>query len=292
MFAINPDAEVTQVDVWNLYKDAFQPYQDSYPLLAAPDVVKNFSNVYAVAQPMVLSGPPVKFIIRGVDRRKDISAADRLKCQWDRSECSAPPFSTPAELCEHVLQHVDSSIAEDEATCLWSYCPKGNIHKDNFRSHVLTHFWSAHIPERHPSQSDTITLSHPAAVYPVQNPTRRNPPLPRSTMINFQRTVGDAPSTSLLALLCIRILWRTSFASVETAPKVDADHFGFPGVTEEVEEEDGMQAEGGVLDEEKEGGRKGRKTFGDVRKLLEAVQIKDEILMGWIIEMINTGMEG
>ncbi|KAE9398448.1 hypothetical protein BT96DRAFT_920792 [Gymnopus androsaceus JB14] len=270
MFVTDPEAEITQVDCWNLYKDAFQPYQDSYALLGAPEVIKNVSMVLSPTQAMVLPGPPMKFIVRGVDRRKDTFLADRLKCQWNRSQCTAPPFSTPVEAID-------------------------NIPKDQFRPHVQTHFWTAHISEKHPSQSDTITVSQ-SSVHPHPNPTRRNPPLPRSTVINFQRAVVDPPSTSLLALLCIRILFRASFESVESAPKVDADHFGFPGVSEEIEEEDGgMQVEGSV-DDDKEASRKGRKAFGDVRTLLETVQIKDETLYGvdhrddhcWMTEIVHS----
>ncbi|KAF8832084.1 hypothetical protein HHX47_DHR1000969 [Lentinula edodes] len=290
MFVKRPGGEITQVDLWNLYKDAFELCQDP-PMLPASEVIKNATTMFGT-QSLVIQGPPTKFIIQDIDRRKDTILADKLKCQWNRSQCTAPPLSTAAELCEHVLQHVKSYDVEGEAACLWSTCPVDKIPQDRFRAHVLTHFWQAHIPaERNPSQSDTITIS-PATNHPDPNPTQRNPPLPRSTVINSLRTVNDAPSVSLLALLCIRILFRASFAAVEAAPKVDADHFGFPGVTEETEDEDGGQVlEENTLINEKEGGRRGRRTFGGIRKLLEAVQIKDEVLMGWITEMINAAME-
>ncbi|KAJ4485823.1 hypothetical protein J3R30DRAFT_3697216 [Lentinula aciculospora] len=290
MFVKRPGSEITQVDLWNLYKDAFEPCQDPQ-MLPAADVIKNATTMFGT-QSLVIQGPTTKFIIQDIDRRKDTILADKLKCQWNRSQCTAPPLSTAAELCEHVLLHVDSYNVKDEAACLWSTCSRDKIPNGHFRAHVLTHFWQAHIPaERNPSQSDTITIS-PATNHPDPNPTLRIPPLPRRTVIDFKRTINDAPSPSLLALLCIRILFRTSFASVEAAPKVDADHFGFPGVTEENEDDDeGQVLEGDTLENEKEGGRKGRRTFGDIRKLLETVQIKDEVLMGWITEMINAGME-
>jgi len=72
---------------------------------------------------------------------------------------------------------------------------------------------------------------------------------------------------------------------------VDDEHFGFPGVVEEVGEKEG--------DEEKvedmrdmEGERRGRKAFVGVRHLLEGVRIVDETLMGWILEMIDAAMTG
>jgi len=287
MFVAKPDGVVTQVDFWNLYKAAFEPFATSHPpLLVASEVIKNVNYVFHEhAHATVLPGPPQRFVVQGVAGRKDTVLAEKLKCQWFHGACTAPPFSTAAELCEHVLQHVESRTPGEEAACEWSTCFRKHVPTNQFRGHVLTHFWSAHLAERDPSQSDTITLSHPAE-HPDPNPTQRNPPLPRSTVINFQRRTNEAPSTSLLALLCIRILFQMSFASKEVAPKVDADHFGFPGVTEEIEDDD-EPMEGGALEDEKEGERKGCEAFGAVRKLLEAVQFQDETLMSWIIEMIN-----
>ncbi|KAJ3829830.1 hypothetical protein EV361DRAFT_876492 [Lentinula raphanica] len=289
MFIKKPGGEVTQIDLWNLYRETWEGRQEPFPMLPASDVIKNATTMFGT-QSLVLPGP--RFVIQDIQRRKDTVLADKLKCQWDRSKCAAPPLSNAAELCEHVMQHVDSYNIEDEAACLWSTCSKDKIPRNELRAHVFTHFWQAHIPsERNPSQSDTITIS-PSTNHPDPNPTKRTPPLPRRTAISFQRTINDAPSTSLLALLCIRILFQTSFASVEAAPKVDADHFGFPGMTEETDDDDeGQFLEGFTLEHEKEGGRRGRRAFGDMRKLLEVVQIKDDVLMGWITEMINVGIE-
>lgn len=100
--------------------------------------------------------------------------------------------------------------------------------------------------------------------------------------------VVDPPSTSLTALLIIRILFRTSFASADAAPRVDADHFGFPGVLEDPEEPDGTEVDDqGFTADEREGERRGRKAFVGIRKLLEDVRIRDEALMGWVSEMID-----
>jgi len=82
----------------------------------------------------------------------------------------------------------------------------------------------------------------------------------------MKKPIGDPPSSSLTALLCIRILFRTAFTSVEAAPRVDADHFGFPGV---VEEDEGMDAleDNGFSAPEQEGQRRGRGAFNGVRRL-------------------------
>jgi len=38
---------------------------------------------------------------------------------------------------------------------------------------------------------------------------------------------------------------------------------------------------------EREGEKRGRRAFVGVRRLLESVTIKDEVLMGWVTEMID-----
>ena len=284
MFVAKPEGELTQVDFWNLYKDVFVPYQDQYHLLVASDVIKNVNVVFPQAQAMVLPGPPQKFVVRGVDRRKDDRSNERFKCLWDRSECDTSPFGSAGELCEHVLGHI-SSVEDDEFSCLWATCSREPLPKPSLRAHVLTHLPSTQPPSKHPTQSDTITLSSLQHPYPIPNPTTRPLP-PQKTTLFVKKPIGDPPSGSLTALLCIRILFRTAFTSIEVAPRVDADHFGFPGV---IEEDEGMDAleDSGLSDSEQEGQRRGRRAFSGVRKLLEGVQIRDETLMGWIMEMIQ-----
>ncbi|KAJ7207392.1 hypothetical protein B0H12DRAFT_1158813 [Mycena haematopus] len=291
MFVAKPDGELTQVDFWNLYKDAFSPYSNEHPLLVASDVIKNVSVVFPSAQAMVLQGNVQKFIVRGVDRRKVSVATERFKCLWNRSQCAAPAFMDPGHLFDHILDHL-TATDESECPCLWASCPQTALPKAVLRPHILTHISSLQPPLKHPSQSDTITLSSPHAPYPIADPTSRPPPPPRSTTINFQQPVVDPPSTSLTALLCIRILFRASFTSSEEAPRADADHFGFPGLVEggdepEVESRDEMS-----IDKEREGEMRGRKAFVGVRRLMEGVRIKDETLMGWITEMVDAGIFG
>ncbi|KAF9270607.1 hypothetical protein L218DRAFT_849400 [Marasmius fiardii PR-910] len=289
MFVSKSDGELTQVDFWNFYKDTFTPFADKHPLLVASDVIKNVNFVFPHAQAMVIPGPPQRFIVRGVDRRKDTVVAERLKCLWDRSQCPHPVFTSHSDLCKHLLAHLDS-IEETsmDCECLWSSCARAGLTKKDLRLHVLTHLWSPQSPDKHPSQSDTITLSSPSAPYPIPKPTTRQPPAPRSTVINYTQPAVDPPSSSLTALLCIRILFRISFTSTEAAPKVDEDHFGFPGIVEESDEMDVIEP----TDSDSEGRRRGRRAFSTVRTLLERVQIKDDILNGWIGEMVDAGMTG
>ncbi|KAH9178772.1 hypothetical protein EDB89DRAFT_1928444 [Lactarius sanguifluus] len=240
--------------------------------------------VFPQAQAMVLPGPPQKFVVRGVDRRKDDRSNERFKCLWDRSGCDSSPCGSASELYEHVLGHI-SSVEEDGQSCLWATCSREPLSKSHLRAHVLTHLPSAQPLPKHPTQSDTITLPSPQHSHPVPNPTTRPLP-PQKTTLSMKKPIADPPSSSLTALLCIRILFRTSFTSIEAAPRADADHFGFPGVIEEDEVMNVME-DGDLSDSEQEGQRRGRRAFVGVRKLLEGVQIRDEALMNWITEMIQ-----
>lgn len=290
MFVPKADGELTQVDFWNLYKDAFSPYADQYQLLVASDVIKNVTNVFPQAQAMVLPGSVQRFVVRGVDRRKESAANERYRCQWDRSQCPSLPFASPAELYEHVLQHV-ASVDAPELPCLWSSCSVPPLSKHALSAHVLTHMSSTQL-QKHPSQSDTITLPSENYPYPTENPTNRPPPPPRSTTITYDLPIADPPSTSLTALLIIRILFRTSFASADAAPRVDLDHFGFPGIVEDTTDGPGEDldfVDGTANADEREGERRGRRAFVGINKLLELVRIKDEALMGWVTEMTDIG---
>ncbi|KAF9486299.1 hypothetical protein BDN70DRAFT_821842 [Pholiota conissans] len=286
MFVSKVDGELTQVDFWNMYKDTFAPYSEPHPLLVASDVIKNVTNVFPQAQAMVLPGPSQRFIVRGVDRRKVSAANERYRCQWDRGQCSAQPLSSPAELFDHVLEHL-APVDSNDFPCLWATCPRPPLSKPALTSHILTHLSSAQPSQKHPSQSDTITLPGENYPYPTDTPTSRPAPPPRSTTITYQMPIIDPPTTSLTALLVLRILFRTSFASVDAAPRVDSDHFGFPGLVEEDEPDELDTTDRGGIVDEREGERRGRKAFVGVRRLLEGVRIRDEALMGWISEMVN-----
>lgn len=292
MFIPKADGELTQVDFWNLYKDTFSPFQDKQGLLVASDVIKNVTHVFTNALAMVLTDPIQRFIVRGVDRRKDSVSSDRFKCLWDRTQCPAPASNSSSELYEHVLEHF-VAIETAEFPCLWSSCQHAPLSQPALRAHILTHLSHNQFPEKPPSQSDTITLTPEHSHYPIEDPTRRPPPPPRSMTISYQTPIVDPPSSALTALLCIRILFKTSFASADAAPRIDADHFGFPGIVEDSEELDGDELSAGdAVDSEREGQRRGRKAFIGVRALMEGVRIRDEVLMSWITEMVDAGLTG
>lgn len=292
MFVAKADGELTQVDFWNLYKDVFMPFSDKHVVLMASEVIKNVNVVFPQAQAMVLPGPPQRFVVRGVDRRKEIVAAERFRCRWDRGQCPTPAFDSPGALYEHILQHLTTSETP-EFPCLWSTCSNPAVPMPILRAHILTHLSSAQPPEKHPSQSDTITLPSESSPYPTENPTTRPPPPLRRATITYRNPTADPPSNALTALLCLRILFRASFASSEVAPRVDADHFRFPGIVEDSDDQENIEiGDGDQRDSEKEGERRGRKAFIGVRRLMEGVRIRDEVLMGWITEMVDAGITG
>lgn len=288
MFVATPEGELTQVDFWNLYKDAFSPFADHHPVLVASDVIKNVNVVFPQAQAMVLPGPPQRFIVRGVDRHNDTQSTPRFKCLWDRFQCSAEPLKTPGDLYDHILQHLDLS-ENSETLCLWATCPLPPTSKQQVRSHILTHLSSSQPPAKHPTQDDMITVASDSEPYPFVDPTKRQPPPPRHTSISYTQPVADPPSAALTALLIIRILFRSSFvATTDTAPRADGEHFGFPGVVEDDEGDDVVVDIGGEL----EGERRGRRAFVGVRRMMEDVRMKDETLMSWIVEMVDAAYDG
>ncbi|KAL0951543.1 hypothetical protein HGRIS_008227 [Hohenbuehelia grisea] len=287
MFVAKADGELTQVDFWNLYKDIFMPYQERFPLLVASDVIKNVNFVFPQAQAMVLQGPSPRFVVRGVDRRRETVTVERFQCHWDRSACTTPPFSSPGSLYDHILEHLKDH--ESPSSCLWSTCSRGTDSSSSLRSHILTHISNSQPLQKDPSQSDTITLPSEDSPYPIPDPTSRPPPPPRKTEFTYKRPIQDPPHSALTGLLCIRVLFRVSFASEDAAPRVDADHFGFPGVVEEVEGEQVVSSEASRA-KEKAGARRGKQAFVGAVKLLESVQIRDDTLMSWIMEMIDASM--
>ena len=70
--------------------------------------------------------------------------------------------------------------------------------------------------------------------------------------------LATTPTPAILARMLenLRVLFRAAFASSDAAPRVDENHFGFPGVVEDME--DGEEEQLGSSEDEKEGERKGR----------------------------------
>ena len=306
LFVADPNGELTQVDFWTAYKDIFTPFQEQTPLLVASDVIKNVSIAFTRAQAMVLDGPPQKFVIRGINKRKTHIPADRYACQWNRSECNTDPFRTPEELHTHIqethLQDLpdESEIRNEgaEYTCSWATCAYSISSTTLLKRHVWTHITlkpSVSITANDGSNGNgsngtlplsLITFSSATEPYLISNPTMRPPPPPPSTTITFPTPTREPASGALTALLVVRTLFHAAFASSDAAPRADADHFGFPGIVDEVEELENSDI-ADIADMEQEGERRGRRAFASVRHLLESVRIKNDSLMDWIVEMID-----
>ncbi|KAI0756820.1 hypothetical protein C8Q80DRAFT_1090679 [Daedaleopsis nitida] len=289
MFIAKPDGELTQVDFWNLYKDVFLPHQDRHPLLVASDVIKNVNAVFPQAQAMVLPGPPQRFIVRGVDRRKDDSSDTQFKCKWE-SQCSSERFDSTNALYEHVLEQHINPAEGSHIPCRWATCTQKEITKAQMRGHVLTHLPNMQPPPKDPNQPETITLPSMNYPHPVPEPTSRPPPPARSTRVTYMQPHVDPPPSSLTALLCLRVLFRAAFASSSAAPRVDENHFGFPGVVEDMGDEEEEQV--GSTEDEQEGEQRGRKAFLGIRYLLEDVRLRHETFQGWVTEMMEAGLAG
>lgn len=294
-FVSSPEGELTQVDFWTLYQTTFYPHSAICPLLVASEVIKNVNLVFPTAQAMVLPGPPQRFVVRGVDRRKDTIEVDRFKCLWgtlaEPCMLATSRLSSTSELFDHILEHHIDHEDTEQLHCNWAGCSHGPLPKRSLRGHILTHLPSMQPQPKHPDQPETITLPAPGYPHPIPNPTQRPPPPASHITLKFKRPTSNPPSTSLTALLCIRLLFRASFASADAAPRVDDEHFGFPGVVEEIGEKEGDEEQ--VEDtRDLEGERRGRKALVGVRYLLEGIRIMDDTLMGWILEMIDVTMSG
>jgi len=301
MFVLNPEGELTQVEFFQLYSVTFTPFAEASPLLAPADVIKNVNVVYPSAQALLLPGPPQKFVVRGVARKQvKLPNQDRYKCQWDRGQCPNPfGAQNPGDLYDHILSthltHGDSASGPHH--CLWAACTQGPMSLKHLRSHVLTHIPLTQPFPKHSSQSDVVTLPDPGHQHPVDDPTKRSIVPPREFFVPLSRVTKDPPPMALTALLCVRVLFRTAFASVEAAPRADDDHFGFPGIIDEQDDGQTQQQQqqardAQTEDSEREGELKGRMAFAAVREMLGEVKIRDETLMGWVVEMVTAGMSG
>lgn len=288
MFQADEESVLTQVEFWNMYKDVFAVHQERFFALPASEVIKNVSVVFKSALAMVL--PEKLYVVRGVSRKKENPDASRYQCRWDHGQCLHSLFDAPGDLFEHVVDAHINTNTEPHPSCSWATCFHTPLPKPQLRAHVLTHMPTTQSPPKFPGQEENITLPHEGFPHPISNPTSRPVPPLRSAAISYPVPIKEPSSSALTALLCIRVLYRASFASAEAAPRVDEDHFGFPGIIEEVEQKEGDEEFSGGTENEKEGERRGRKAFLYVRHLLEGVRMREETLMTWIREMVDAGL--
>ncbi|KAG9097309.1 Chromatin structure-remodeling complex protein rsc9 [Ceratobasidium sp. 370] len=267
VFVAAPEDEQTQVTLWSLYRDTFTPYSHQYFPLGASDVIRNVTIAFPTSQPMVFPGPPQRFVIRGIGRRKQ-PVQDRFKCHWDREACTEGALKSPEELHRHLEAHLNAAGVVPPAQCLWATC----THTDEparLGKHVLTH-----VP---PLQPPPDTPSHPT---------------PGLNSVTYRAATVHSPETTsllLTTLLVLRLIWRAAIPATlhagASVPKADENHFGFPappGLLDRGTEEDEMGGEA------LEGEKRGVRAFRSVVELLQGVRMADDVLMGWVTEMVES----
>ncbi|KAG9124026.1 Chromatin structure-remodeling complex protein rsc9 [Ceratobasidium sp. 392] len=267
IFVAAPEDEQTQVTLWGLYRDTFTPYAHQYFPLGASDVIRNVTIAFPTSQPMVFPGPPQRFVIRGIGRRKQ-PVQDRFKCHWDRGACATGILKSPDELYRHLEEHLNAAGAVPPAQCLWATC-KHTDEPARLGKHVLTH-----VPSLQPAPD---APAHPAPG--LNTVTYRAAPI----------HTPEATSLLLTALLVLRLIWRAAIPATLHAgavvPKADENHFGFPappGLLDRGTEEDEMGGEA------LEGEKRGVRAFRSVVELLQGVRMADDVLMGWVTEMVES----
>ena len=298
-FIFAPGEEETQVTFWTSYRETFTPFADACVggMATAQDVIKNVMNQFPKALAIVVPGPPQRFIIRNVKRRQREGA---YLCRWKRSQCSAEGFQTVDDLLAHVLGHLEGS--SDMVTCEWATCQHTSLSPTILKPHVLTHV-PPNPSERHPGQPIGITLPHEPFPHPSPNPTLRPPPPPPSALLHYEVPLPDPPSTSLTALLVLRLLFRTAFSELGPPPPgSDENRFGFPmppslaegmaavGHEHNRAVKDAMQVDDQEKLSEAEGQQKGRAAFMLIATLLSGIQMGDELPATWIAEMLDAVM--
>ncbi|CAD6886188.1 unnamed protein product [Tilletia controversa] len=119
VFALSPDAELTQMEFWQSYQDEFRSSHSQTELLMAGDLIKLIAQVFPGANALVVKpapNAPQRFIIKGIDydQREEHGP---LECRWtfcDRPNCTSGPT-----LAAHIRAHVDACPPES-LRCRWS----------------------------------------------------------------------------------------------------------------------------------------------------------------------------
>ncbi|KAF8455041.1 hypothetical protein BDZ91DRAFT_773463 [Kalaharituber pfeilii] len=212
-FEEDPEADITQIALWQAYQARFTEFvPKGRPLLAAADFIKNVSIAFANASAMVIPVPPSsqKFIIKGIKPRLtplSPKGVEYLACKWtnhlgQQARCPAQ-LPTPNDLFAHILDvHLKPPPAGTPAqplVCHWAECYRFAPSGDSDRRKVIAHV-RTHMPDRKnrriPDECD----------------------LPYNKMIiRTQKTavdeMGDAAGVALTAALVLRNIARAGHAS-------------------------------------------------------------------------------
>lgn len=232
-FEEDPDADITQIALWQSYQSRFTEYvPKGRPLLAAADFIKNVSVAFSNASAMVIPVPPnsQKFIIKGIKPRStplSPKGVEYLACKWTvnpdhplaagvggtgYTRCPAM-LPTAGDLFSHILDvHLSPPAPGTSArplVCAWADCtrfpPPGDLDRRRVIGHVRTHMpdppnVKAFNANQLPTQPHTRRLFDPADL--PQN----------KLLIRTSRTAvdecGDAAGVALTAALVLRNIAR------------------------------------------------------------------------------------
>ncbi|ORY91694.1 hypothetical protein BCR35DRAFT_320194 [Leucosporidium creatinivorum] len=152
VFEAAPDAEVTQVALWQAYRSEFEPLvalKITGALLPASDVIKMSSEAFVDALPMVIEQPEKRFVIRGMRIRDRTDMRTVYICRW--SGCPAPLGpSSPSTLYWH-LHHTHLAASPPPPKCAWSTCTYTSPQTSpSLLTADLTLHARTHIPSYHP----------------------------------------------------------------------------------------------------------------------------------------------
>lgn len=212
-FEEDPEADITQIALWQAYQARFNEYVASgFPLLPAAEFIKNVSVAFQTASAMVLQTPQgQKFIIKGIRARETPMSAKGhvyLACKWFNTpgnavtKCTAQ-LATPQDLWAHILNtHLtppaDPSVASRPLWCNWAGCPRFGADGERDRLRVVAHV-RTHMPDtkrqRIISREEQEMLDDPDARVIIRR---------CQTITDERGEAGGIPLTSVLVLRNLR----------------------------------------------------------------------------------------
>lgn len=155
-FEEDPDAEITQIKLWQSYQTQFMEFVPKRPLLQAADFIKNVSVTFPGANAMVVPAIPPntgqRFIIKGIKPRltpANLVGQAYVACYWT---VSGPPMFNRCNSVEQDVQRLWNHLMESHCNpnnvqsdgnlyCQWASCGGVFPHSQrrNFLAHVATH---------------------------------------------------------------------------------------------------------------------------------------------------------
>ncbi|GAA94487.1 uncharacterized protein L969DRAFT_91553 [Mixia osmundae IAM 14324] len=254
VFTSDEIGEVTQVNLWNAYRAAFEQFAAQYAMLPAADVIKHTTDAFPDAVPMVQMLPTVgadgrpekKFVIKGIRPRTRIDLARVYACQW--RDCKMQPGATPDQLYSHIKTHLYGDLPaeqspQDHLRCQWSDCkfassrpastPLSAVEVDlHARTHILTGYQQAQLPP----EPAAPTSSGPATAFDY------------TIWSAAMNDSGDLTGPALIAALIVRNLARSIRTAAVRAYSNTNDKYGngisFQGRTNPEADQEQEQSEG------------------------------------------------